>query len=59
MKGLYDTVQEKFKNVDFLKEDLKQPLPITKVIFRKSQLPKYIPVSGFSYSVFTMPPILF
>ena len=54
MKGLYDTVQEKFKNIDFLKEDLKTAFANYKSYFPEKPTPKvYTCISEFSYSVFT------
>ena len=54
MKGLYDTVEYKFSNLDFLKEDLKIAFANYKSYFPEKPTPKiYTCISEFSYSVFT------
>ncbi len=54
MKGLYDSVQYKFSNLDFLKKDLKVLFANYKSYFPEKPTPKvYTCISEFSYSVFT------
>lgn len=54
MKGLYDTVQYKLGNLDFLKDDLKTLFSNYKSYFPEKPVPKvYTCISEFSYSVFT------
>lgn len=54
MKGLYDSVEYKFPNLDFLKDDLKIAFANYKSYFPEKPTPKiYTCISEFSYSVFT------
>lgn len=54
MKGLYDTVQYKLGNLDFLKEDLQILFTNYKSYYPEKPIPKvYTCISEFSYSVFT------
>jgi hypothetical protein len=54
MKGLYDTVQYKFNNLDFLKDDLQIAFANYKSYFPEKPIPKVVTcISEFSYSVFT------
>jgi len=54
MKGLYDTVQQRFYNLDFLKDDLEIVFANYKSYFPEKPTPKvYTCISEFSYSVFT------
>lgn len=55
MKGLYDTVQERFADLNFLKTDLQTCFANYKSYFPKNKVPKvYTCISEFSYSVFTI-----
>ncbi|MFN8282255.1 MAG: hypothetical protein U0U67_03525 [Chitinophagales bacterium] len=55
MKGLYDTVQSKFADLQFLKDDLKICFANYKSYFPKNPIPEiYTCISEFSYSVFTI-----
>lgn len=54
MKGLYDTVQYKLGNLDFLKDDLQIVFANYKSYFPEKPIPKVVTcISEFSYSVFT------
>lgn len=54
MKGLYDSVEYKFPNLDFLKDDLTIAFTNYKGYFPEKPTPKiYTCISEFSYSVFT------
>jgi len=54
MKGLYDTVQQKFQDLTFLENDLKVAFFNYKSYFPEKPIPVvYTCVSEFSYSVFT------
>lgn len=54
MKGLYDTVQYKLGNLDFLKADLQIAFVNYKSYFPEKPIPKVVTcISEFSYSVFT------
>ena len=54
MQGLYDTVQFKLGNLDFLKEDLQTAFANYKSYFPEKPVPKVVTcISEFSYSVFT------
>lgn len=54
MKGLYDTVQYKLGNLDFLKDELKTEFTNYKSYFPEKPIPKvFTCISEFSYSVFT------
>lgn len=54
MRGLYDTVQRHFADIDFLKEDLQTAFANYKSYFPEKPTPKVITcISEFSYSVFT------
>lgn len=55
MKGLYDTVQQHFPNLNFLQNDLKILFTNYKSYFPQKPVPKVITcISEFSYSVFTV-----
>ncbi|MFN8296111.1 MAG: hypothetical protein U0T69_07935 [Chitinophagales bacterium] len=54
MRGLYDTVQFKLGNLDFLKDDLQVAFANYKSYFPEKPIPKVVTcISEFSYSVFT------
>ncbi len=54
MKGLYDTVEYKLGNLDFLKDDLQTAFANYKSYFPEKPTPKVVTcISEFSYSVFT------
>lgn len=54
MRGLYDTVQQRFADIAFLKEDLQTAFANYKSYFPEKPIPKVITcISEFSYSVFT------
>ncbi|MBK9329445.1 MAG: hypothetical protein IPM95_09075 [Sphingobacteriales bacterium] len=54
MRGLYDTVQQRFADIAFLKEDLQTAFANYKSYFPEKPTPKVITcISEFSYSVFT------
>jgi hypothetical protein len=54
MRGLYDTVQKKFPNLDFLEKDLKTAFANYKSHFPEKPVPHvFTCISEFSYSVFT------
>ncbi len=54
MKGLYDTIQLKLGNLDFLKEDLQIAFANYKGYFPEKPIPKVVTcITEFSYSVFT------
>lgn len=54
MKGLYDTVMQRFPNLDFLKDDLTIAFTNYKSYFPEKPVPKVITsISEFSYSVYT------
>ncbi len=54
MKGLYDTVQQRFPDLDFLENDLRIAFANYKSYFPEKPVPKVVTcISEFSYSVFT------
>jgi len=54
MKGLYDTVQQRYPDFDFLKKDLSIAFANYKSFFPEKPTPKVVTcISEFSYSVFT------
>lgn len=55
MRGLYDTVQQRFPNMDFLQKDLQVAFANYKSYFPEKPAPAVITcISEFSYSVFTV-----
>jgi len=55
MKGLYDTVQQKFPDLDFLKDDLQIAFANYKSFFPEKPTPKIVTcITEFSYAAFTV-----